>query len=48
MATHYKEVPSLNSHEQGKAQWKEAQTHRLTASNFLKSIQNKSQNIAKE
>ena len=34
MATHYKEVQPLDSHDQGKAQWKEAQVHRLTASNF--------------
>ena len=36
MATHYKEVPPLDSHEQGKAQCKEDQIHRLTASNIGK------------
>ena len=36
MAAYYNDIPPLESHQQGTAEWKEARRVRLTASNFGK------------
>ena len=34
MATYYMEIPPVDSHQQGTAEWKEVLRHRLEASKF--------------